>query len=668
MKRTPVVIVVCVVAFILFNLLVQRSFTGLRWDLTENQLYTLSEGSKSILAKLDKEIELTFYLSEEITKDLPALRAYARRVQELLQEFEQAADGKLVLRVVDPKPFSEQEDEANLAGLQAVPVGTANDSLFFGLVGQLKEPETDDEANPFDGESPLPKVEIIPFFQPDKEQYLEYTLSQLIFNLNREAPPLVGIISALNVNGGVDIMRRTQQPPWMFMQFVEQLFDVEFIDTPTEKIDDNVDVLLLIHPKNLAEQTLFAIDQFALQGGRVVVFVDPVAEQDLPMQMMADGQPGNSDLAPLLNQWGVKLREEAVLGDFQNSLVVGVGPQRQPVRHIGMISIGQDDMAVEDIVLSGLETINFSSVGILDKVEEARETVVTPLVLSSTESNVLEAIRFGGLSNPQDLLVDFEPSGERYMLAARIEGKANTAYPQGIEVEEEASKEEADIDEASAAGDNAGVESEAGNEAGEEAAPELVMRTILPKAESTEDLNVVVVADTDVLGDRLWVQVQEFFGQRIASPWANNGDLLVNILDNLSGNADLIDIRSRGQYSRPFEVVETLRREAEANFADQQKELEASLQETEARLSELQQLRQGDDNAMLSPEQEQALLSFQQEKLKIRKALREVQRGLDQNIENLGSKLKLINIGLVPLLLTVAALVFAYWRRRQKAG
>ena len=660
MKRTSLVLLFSLVLLVVFNLVIHKGTVGVRWDLTENKLYTLSEGSRAILGSLEKEIELNLYFSEEPTKDLPALRAYARRVQELLFEFESLSKGKIKVNVVDPKPFSEEEDTATLAGLQAIPVGVSGDNLFFGLVGKVKGEEASAENEADDKDLTATKEEIISFFQPDKEQFLEYSLSQLVFNLNREKAPMVGIMTDLQVNGGMDMMRRTQTPAWVFMQFVEDLFEVEWVQTDSKEIPKDVDVLLVIHPKGLGDETLLAIDQFALGGGRILAFVDPFAEQDQPMPMMMGGpHDSSSDLGPLLEAWGVKLRDSAVLADMANSMVVGVGPTREPARHLGLLGLSQDAWADQDIILSGLESINVSSVGILDKVESATASV-QPLIYSSKESNALESAKFQNLANPKSLMEGFSVSGEQYILAARMEGQAATAFPDGITIEEEVELEEdaeQDKSDTEAASDDAGEE---------EKKTKTVTKTISPELTTTDSLNVVVVADTDILSDRLWVQVQQFFGQSIASPWANNGDFLVNALDNLSGNADLINIRSRGRFARPFEVVDELRLEAEEKFADQQDELQKQLEETETKLAEMQQLRQGDDNALLSPEQEQALLEFQEEKLKIRKALREVQRSLDQEIESLGARLKLINIGLIPIVLTVIALLGVFIRRKQR--
>ncbi|AZZ91065.1 ABC transporter [Hahella sp. KA22] len=642
MKRAGFVVIVVIAALALFNLAVQRGMSGFRWDLTENSLYTLSDGARSILGGLSKDIELTVYYSEGASKDLPALRAYARRVQELLEEFEQLSGGKITLKKVDPVPFSEEEDEATAAGLQAIPVGVAGDNVFFGLVGKAGD-----------------KEEIIAFFQPNKEQFLEYELSKLIYNLDRAQPPVVGVISSLQINGGFDMYQQSQQPAWIVMQQIEDLFDVRWLPEDFDAIDEDVDVLMIVHPKDLSQQAQLAIDQFVLKGGRALVFVDPNAEQDQPgMPMMAANMPRRSQLDSLLKAWGVSLKENAVLADFKNSMVVGVGQARTPVRHLALLGLAEDSMTESDIMLAGLESINVSTPGILEKVEGA-STSFKPLLTSSDESAPIEESAFANLQNPESLFEKFKATGEQYAMAARVEGPAKTAFPDGIDVTEEVKDEAAQDDPT-----KNGAE-------GEEAAPaepKTVTRHVAPGVTQSDNINVVVIADTDILTDRLWVQVQEFFGQRIASPWANNGDLVVNALDYLAGNPSLINIRSRGRFTRPFEKVDELRRTAEEKFADQQRELQDRLSETEEQLAELQQARQGGDEAgggvLLTPEQEKALQDFQQEKLRIRKALRDVQHNLDRDIDDLGRQLKLVNILMAPLALTVLALIVMLWRRR----
>lgn len=627
MMHSKTGLIVILAIFIIFSLLSARLFNGVRFDLTEGQLYTLTDETQKILSELDSPVTLKLYFSEKATAELPGLRTYAHRIKELLDEYKTLAGGKLKVAFVDPIPFSEEEDEASAAGLQGVPVGIRGDEIFFGLVG----------TNDSDGE------EVISFFQPDKEQFVEYELTKLIYNLSNPELPVVGIVSGVNINGGFDYMTRQRQPAWVVMQQMEDLFDVRPLADDIDEIDSEIDILLLVHPKNLSQQMLFAIDQFVMKGGRTLVFVDPFAEADQPPAPMAATASRRSDLAPLFTEWGIALQEEHIVGDFANSLVVNMGGGRNPVRHIGLLGLDAGAFNAEDVVMAGLESINLSSVGILDSLEGATTTVV-PLIQSSVESQPLVADRLNELQNPEALMESFAPTGKQYTLAARITGAANTAFPEGVEIEEqEAVAEEPDV---------------------ADGEPVMVKRLLVPEVLENSNINVIVVADTDVLSDRLWVQVQQFFGQRVVSPWADNAGFLVNALENLAGNEDLINIRSRGRFSRPFTKVEALRRNAEEQFLAQQQVLQEQLQETEAKLLELEQVRGDADSAILSEEQELELARFQDEKIKIRKELRDVQHQLDRDIESLGTELKMINIFLVPLLLTLLLVLMRVIRKR----
>ncbi len=629
--RSKIGLVAIVAIFIVFSLLNSMLFKGIRFDLTEGKLYTLSDETQKILGELEIPVSLTLYFSEKATAELPGLRTYAHRVKEVLNEYQTLAGDKLKVNFVDPIPFSEEEDQATASGLQGIPVGIRGDEIFFGLVGNNEQ----------DGE------EVISFFQPDKEQFLEYELTKLIYNLSNPELPVVGIISGVNINGGFDYMTQQRQPAWVVMQQMEDLFDVRQLPDDIDEIDAEVDILLLVHPKNLQQQTLYAIDQFVLKGGRTLVFVDPFAEADQPPAPMAAMASRRSDLTPLLSQWGVKLQEDNIVGDFANSLVVNMGGGRNPVRHIALLGLDGTAFTQEDVVMAGLENINMSSVGILEPIESATTTIV-PMIKSSIESQPLLADQLNALQNPESLMDDFTPTGSQYILAARITGPASTAFPDGIEIEEEVSSDES---------------AEAVDEASENSST-TVKRLLTPSALQSNNINVIVVADTDILTDRLWVQVQQFFGQRVVSPWADNSGFLVNALENLAGNADLINIRSRGRFSRPFTRVETLRRSAEEQFLAQQQVLQEQLSATETKLLELEQLRGDDDSTILTKEQELELAKFQEEKLKIRKELRDVQHQLDRDIESLGTELKLINIFLVPVVLTLLLISMRFIRKR----
>lgn len=627
---------VLIVVFILMFLAISISskyLVGVRLDLSESGLYTLSPGTKNILKGLDQPVTLSLYFSEKSSSQLPALRTYAQRVEELLEEYVGLSEGKLTFIKIDPAPFSESQDEAALAGLQAVPIGVQGDEIFFGLVAKNDSGAQD----------------VITFMQPDREAYLEYELTRLISSLSAKKMPTVGVYSGIEINGGYDYMSRQARAPWSIVEFIEEGFDVEWIEDDTTVID-GIDVLLLIAPQNLSESLLFAIDQFVLSGGRTLVFVDPHAETLSSQGQMPSVQ--RADLSSLLPGWGVIMREDVIVTDFVNSMVVGVGESRNPVRHIGLLSMAPDESNT-DIVLHGLESLNLSSAGILDKVEGAT-TEITPLLLSSDQSQAQNSSLLLTLEDPQDLLNEFTPTGERYTLAARISGSAKTAFPEGIQVEVPPTE-------------SSSVNDESADQADSEQEEKLpVMETLKPKIYESDNIRLMVVADTDILSDRLWVQVQNFFGQQVVTPWADNGSFLVNGLENFSGHPDLIEIRSQGRFKRPFTKVETLRLRAEERFLEQQELLEEELKAAETKMLDLERLRGEGDGALFSAEQELELKNFQAEKLKIRKQLRDVQHQLDQDIDTLGTSLKLINIFLIPAVICVLVLLFAIRRRLAK--
>jgi len=632
---SPKVLVGVFLLMFLTIIISSKYLVGVRLDLSESGLYTLSTGTKSILKGLDQPVTLSLYFSEKASSQLPALRTYAQRVEELLEEYVGLSNGKITFIKIDPAPFSESQDEAALAGLQGVPIGVQGDEIYFGLVAKNETGAQD----------------VIAFMQPDREAYLEYELTRLISSLSAKKMPTVGIYSGIEINGGYDYMTRQARPAWSIMGYIEEGFDVEWIESDATEIV-GVDVLLLIAPKDLSESLLFAIDQFVLGGGRTLIFVDPHAETLGSQGQMPSVQ--RADLARLLPGWGIAMRDDVIVTDFANSMVVGVGESRSPVRHIGLLSMTPEALTSDDIVLNGLESLNLSSAGILDKTEDGT-TEITPLILSSDQSQPQNTSLLLTLDDPQDLLNEFTPTGERYTLAARISGPAKTAFPDGVQIEIPQMDDEVE-------GADGSVDTQ---DAVEEAKPP-VMETLSPKVLESDNIRLLVVADTDILSDRLWVQVQNFFGQQVVSPWADNGNFLVNGLENFSGHPELIEIRSQGRFKRPFTKVETLRLRAEERFLEQQELLEEELKAAEAKMLDLERLRGEGDGALFSDEQELELKNFQTEKLKIRKQLRDVQHQLDQDIDALGTSLKLINIFLIPLCICLLVLLAAMRRRLVK--
>ncbi|HVF35252.1 MAG TPA: Gldg family protein [Candidatus Saccharimonadia bacterium] len=596
------------VLFVAVIVLVNFMFRGARLDLTEHELYTLSDGTEEIVESIGEPINLYYFFSDRNAADAQPLRSYATRVREMLEEIAGKSGGKINLQVIDPLPFSEEEDRAASFGLTAIPYGNAGETIYFGLAG----------TNSTDGQM------IIPFFQPDKEAFLEYDLAKLIHGLATTTKPVVGLISTLEVGPGFDPATRQMRPGSAIFQSLQELFEVRTLDPEkTTKIEDDIRTLVLVHPKP-GDELAYAIDQFVLRGGNLLVMVDPNAELDT-----SGADPNNpsaamfanksSDLPGLFAAWGVQYDPAKVLLDGKHALQVS-SPTGQPVRHLAILGFTQDAMSQDDVVSAQLSSVNMQSAGTFKLAENATLKLL-PLVQSSDQSMMTPVERIKFAADPATLFAEFVPTKETYVVAGRLQGRLKTAF-------------------ADKSGDG-------------------------HLAESKGDVNIVLIADTDVASDRLWVQVQPFLGQQIMNAFANNGDFVVNAIDNLTGSSALIRVRGRATAQRPFTTVNALRREADDRFRAKEQELNRELQETEQKLNELQRGKSAEQALILSPEQKLELERFQDQKVRIRKDLRQVRRQLDAEIESLGSRLKFVNIALMPLLLTLAAAGFALWRRRR---
>jgi len=605
------------ILFVGLTVLINFVLRGARLDLTESKLYSIAPGTEHILESLQEPVNLYFFFSQDASSQSPPIRAYAQRVRELLQEMAERSNGKLHLQVIDPEPFSEDEDRAAEFGLQAVPIGVGGESLYFGLAG----------TNSTDGR------ETIGFFQPDKEEFLEYDVASLIYKLGNPKRPMVGVMSSLPVDQGFDQMSGQMRPGWASIAQLRELFTVQTIATDVPSIPNEVDVLMVIHPRGLTPATLYAIDQFVMRGGKLMVFVDPQSEND-PMAQQMGGAPGarSSSLTQLFDAWGIAYDPNQIVGDRDLGLTVALRQGDQPSQHIAIIGFNRSSMNTKDVVTSALDSINTMTVGALKKKDGATINF-EPLIESSANSMLLPSARLAFLPDSQSLLDGFKASGERYTIAARIQGKLKSAFPNGSPA----------------------------SEGTPHATPSLT--------ESKGDANLIVVADTDLLADPLWIRTQNVFGQRLSMAWANNGDFVSNSLDNLAGSSDLISIRGRQSFFRPFTRVDALRQHADDQLRAKEQELDRELKETERKIAELEAGRNAQGSISLSPEQEAEVNRFTQERVRIRKELREVRRSLDVEIERLGTALKFWNILFIPILIAIGAIVLAASRRRRlKAG
>jgi ABC-type uncharacterized transport system involved in gliding motility auxiliary subunit len=602
---------VLAVLFVAVILICNSLFRGAQVDLTQNHLYTLSQGTKNILADIDEPIHLYLFWSDKETHGLPQLRIYAQRVREMLEEMAGRAHGKIKLEVIDPQPFSEDEDRATGYGLQAVPAGDNGGKIFLGLAG----------TNSTNGKS------VIPFLQPNKEAFLEYDVAKLIHELTVTHKPVVGLVSSLEIGQGFDPATRSLRDPWAIDQQLTQQFDVRQLNAASLKsIDKDIDVLILIHPKKLAADAQYAIDQFVMRGGHLLVFVDPDSEADKSGEdpnnpqaaMFADK---SSDLPVLFKAWGIDYDPHKVILDRQHALRVSVRPGTPPVSDPAILGMQKADLNGTDVVTASLDSINISSAGFFSLAKDSRNKL-TPLIQTSDDAMPIDSSRVKFLPDPSSLLDGYQPTHQHYVIAGRLEGEFKSAFPE---------------------------RKDAGH---------------LAQAKGKGE--IILVADTDMLTDRMWVQIQPFFGQKIMNAFANNGDLFINAVDNLTGSSDLISIRGRATSRRPFTVVEDMKRAAEENFRGKEQELQQQLSDTERKLTELQSGKAKGSEMILSAEQQGELESFLQKKVEIRKQLRQVRHDLDKDIDALGSRLKFYNIALMPILITIVALLFAGWKRRRR--
>ncbi|HIN89697.1 MAG TPA: ABC transporter [Porticoccaceae bacterium] len=654
-------LVVIAVALV-FAVAIISLLPGWRIDLTEDNLYSLSDGTRNIVASLEHPIELMFFYSDSAIEDLPQIRSYGTRVQELLREIVIASNGRLSMSVIDPEPFSEDEDLATQYGVQAVPVTQGGEAIYFGLVVI----QTDADGG---GPVVVPVLETMPLIRPDQEQFLEYEFLKLITRVGNPDLPVVGLLTELDIDGGFNPIMGQATPPWMVMDFIRQLYEVRRVDIAADDIDVDIDLLMIVHPQDLSQQMLYAIDQHVMRGGKTMVFLDPSADSMVTRSPQGNLIPAgmSSDLPGLLAAWGIAYASDKVLTDSDLALRVRMGQNQQPEAHLGMLGVHRENLAGDDIITNRLEAINFSSTGAIASAENAN-TVFEPLIQSSTNAMLMDAGFLEDVSDPSILFDEFVSAQQSFVIAARVSGVIDSAFPDGRPVVEEADVEaveetdvedsevdESDSAEATGADASTGVDEDPGAEREESPVAEHI-------ASSNGEVNIVIFADTDMLSDRLWVQVAQFLGQRIPQPFANNGDIVINTLDNLSGSADLVSIRSRGTYSRPFTRVLNLQRKADDRLRIEESELLDRLTETEAALAELNQTEEGQLIGQITPEIQAEIDQFNAELLDTRRRLRDVQFQLSEDIEQLGSRLKAINTGLIPILLTLFLLGASYLR------
>ena len=597
---------------------------NLRADLTEGDVYTLSPGTRQVLGKLEAPVRLRLYYSQGSEAVPVGLKTFAKRVEDLLSEYKSAGRGKVIVEKFNPEPDSDAEDSAQLDGIEGQ-LTNAGEKFYLGLSISF-----------------LDQKAAIPVLAPDRERLLEYDITRGIAQVGETKKPVVGVMSALPVMGrSLDPIRK-QQPsePWVLVQELKKIFDVREVKLDAPKIDDAIKVLLVIHPRNLSEDTEYAIDQFVLRGGKLVAFVDPYAyfDQQPDLQNPFGGaQAGQSMFYNLFKAWGVDVDMGKVIADL--TFASGAGPRLLPT----LLSLTTQALNMDDVVTSQIGTLLIPFGGAFKNklADGLKETVLVHTSKNAMPVDLIIATLSGEPSTR-----GFQPTNEEMPLAIRLTGKFHTAFPEGRPkpyAPPRADKKKGDE-----------------KKAEEKAEPQL--------KQTAEENSVVLVADVDLLSDGAAVEIQEVFGQRVAVPRNGNLALALGMVEQLSGDSALINLRSRASFSKPLTVVREMEARAQQQYLGKIKELEDNLNKTQENLQALQRGKSGTASSILTAEQQAELDNFRQRAVETRRDLKELRKNLRVETDALEFWTKVLNIGLVPLLVALAGLALALARRRRQGA
>jgi len=654
------------VTLLAVNLFAASALRGYKADLTQEGLFTISDGTRRSLQAIDEPIEVRVYYSRKLGDAAPNFAKSFERLRSMLAQYQDISRGKLRVSFIDPEPFSDAEDRAVASGLRGIRLNPEGEQGYFGLVASNT---TDNEAT-------------IGFFAAERERYIEYDVTKLIYSLAHPKKKVIGFISSLPIDGGMmppmGMAQRPQQiPPQTVMEQIREVFDVRSIDRDAQEIPADIDVLMLIEPDPTPDLA-YAIDQYVLRGGKVLAFTDPNPEMArLLGPMMSHLGQRSPDFDKLLTSWGVVADPSKIATDISFARRVQFGGPRGAqgvvTDYVAWLTLDKRALDQRDVLAGGIDKLNMATAGVLTKAEGGT-TTLTPVVQTTAEAMVVGTEKVAGTPDAVTLLRNYKPEGKQLTLATRISGEAKSAFPDGAP-KPPAKPGAADAKDGKAADDKAtdkagSDKAEAPKPADDKSAAEKTAAEPAKPAKphlASGNVNIIVVADTDLLTDQFWVDVREFLGQQIAVPNAQNSAFVLAALENLSGSDALISLRGRGISDRPFEYVNDLRRDAERRFRDKEQALTAKLKELTEQLTKLE--RAGDsDNLVLSDKDKQAIDKFRSEMLTVRRELRDVKLALRQDIDSLEGGLKFMNIAAVPLLIGIGGLGWAVMRRRRTSS
>ncbi len=597
-----------------------------RVDLTAERAYTLSKGTRNIISKLDTPVQIRFYCTQGENRMPVFLKTYAQRIEDLLAEYRQLSKGQIEVQKLDPEPDSDAEDSAKLDGVEGQPTQDLSERVYLGISVTM-----------------LDSKEVIPFLSPSRERLLEYDISRAISRVATADKPVVGVMSALPVAGQMNQMMmqmgRGGQPPWAFFSELKQDFTVKQVEMTVDKIPDDVNVLVIIHPKAVTDAAQYAIDQFVLRGGKLLAFLDPMAVLDRQsQQQMMMGAQSSSNLEKLLKAWGIAFDPKIVADmTYMGRTRAGRAP--------AVLAMTEKAMNKDDVLTSDADNLFMVFAGAFTgtPVEGLRESV---LIHSSKDSELVEPMM--AQMSEEEIIKNFSASGTEYPLAIRLTGKFKSAFPDG--------KPKADAKDAA----------KKPEEKPEDKKDEASLK------ESTAETTVVLVGDSDMVQDNIAVTeaMNPFGGQRMVMPANGNLAFAQGAVEQLTGDSNLIAIRSRATRERPFTVIKKMEADAEAKYREKTKELETSLAETQRKLNELQRAKSGESSQrfILSPEQQKEVANFKAKEADAKKQLKQVRKELRADTDRLENRIKWINILGTPALVAAIGLVVAAARKSKSAA
>jgi ABC-type uncharacterized transport system involved in gliding motility auxiliary subunit len=586
-----------IIIFFCVNIIINNILGYSRIDFTENKLYSLSDGTKSLLENLKEPIHLRLFISSNLVKDVPQFSTYANRVETILKTYSNLSSGKITIETIDPKPFSDAEDRAVGMGINPFNATEMSDSLYFGLAATNS---TNGQKN-------------IPLFSPERETFLEYDLTSLISELSQTKKPVVSIIDNLGLSSDARIGKPEQQ----ILKQMKEMFQVEMINESTNELNENTKVLMIIHPKFLSDETLYMIDQWVLDGGATLIFLDPYAETELSRQQGMPPMNPRSDLKKLLDTWGIKFdNKKAVLdAEFGFRIARKINGRDIQVTNYPWLNIRGDGLNRNDSSLSNLSTIVMTTAGSIE--DTNKNPILEPIIRSSNKSGLGDAQKAGNPEgDPRDLLSNIKSENENYVLAGWIKGDLNSSF---IDNENKRDKQ-------------------------------------IIKSKKTS--NVLLITDADMLMDRNWLTQRGAF--------ANNGDFVLNVVEKMIGGNALSDLRGKSTSWRPFEKIIALEKVAEEKFLIEEQMLAKKLEGMEDKIRNLTQ--NNDKNSdVLSPETIKAIDGFKAEMMATRSQLRNVKFDLRRDVELLKKWIISLNVAILPIMFAAASLIISLRRKRKNS-